>query len=454
MPIQDKAGVRTAADLERKYNFAKMLGLTANVEANEKNLIKIETALNSMLESLIINLGDILGEQSDISLYFYEGIPSITNLPYISWTSPLDHIGDFYYDQLSGYVYQYMNNGWIQNLDKNLISALALTNVDLDVTTDHERKVYFATPSPPYSSGDWWVLNDGSLKICQLGKITGDTYDEQDFIVSSKYTTNIATKQGNQIKVLSGTITEFSENYVKYTDLSTGGSTTIAGNNVTTGQIKSKNYVAGLSGAKIDLENGNVDMAGDINLGGYIKSSKGMVANFPFPSDLTKLGHDYISSEGGYYKKGILKIPVVIPENFEIINAKITVYIYNTENYSVDSNQNEISRYGKVQHIKLYKDGSPSFVISQWGDVHSSSSSQPEIAGAFGTDGYTTTTEANCHFTSIDIKSSLAIGDNIFEIRTSDADLNATLDADIITALSQTQMAFAILNISGYLKIA
>ena len=166
MSIQDKVGVRTAADLERKYNFAKMLGLTANVEANEKSLIKIESALNSMLESLIINLGDILDEQSDISLYFYEGIPLTTSLPYTSWTSPSDHIGDFYYDQLSGYVYQYTNNGWIQNLDKNLISALALTNVDLDVTTDHERKVYFATPSPPYSSGDWWVLNDGSLKIC------------------------------------------------------------------------------------------------------------------------------------------------------------------------------------------------------------------------------------------------------------------------------------------------
>ena len=454
MSIQDKVGVRTAADLERKYNFAKMLGLTANVEANEKNLIKIESALNSMLESLIINLGDILDEQSDISLYFYEGIPLTTSLPYTSWTSPSDHIGDFYYDQLSGYVYQYTNNGWIQNLDKNLISALALTNVDLDVTTDHERKVYFATPSPPYSSGDWWILSDGSLKICQLGKLSGDTYDEQDFIVSSKYTTNIATKQGNQIKVLSGTMTEFSENYVKYTDLSTGGSTTIAGNNVTTGQIESKNYVAGLSGSKIDLENGNVDMAGDINLGGYIKSSKGMVANFPFPSNFAQLGYNYNSSDGGYFKKGILKIPVSIPENFEIIKAKITVYIYNTKNYSVDSTQNEISRYGKVQHIKLYKGSSPSFTISQWGDIYSNSSSQPEIVGTFGADGYTATTEANGHFDSIDIKSNLTVGDNIFEIRTSDADLNATLDADIITALSQTQMAFAVLNISGYLKIA
>ncbi len=61
--------------------------------------------------------------------------------------------------------------------------------------------------------------------------------------------------------------------------------------------------------------------------------------------------------------------------------------------------------------------------------------------------------EANGHFISTDIKSDLAVGDNIFEIKTSDADLNATINADVITALSQTQMAFAILNISGYLKI-
>lgn len=249
--------VRTAADLERKYNFASLLGLKKNVEITAQGIQKIENELNNMLNALVINLKDVLDSQGEISLWFYSGIPTTENEPYISWDNPNDHIGDIYYDQLSGTVYQW-NGVWEVNTSPDLIEAMAITNAETDAATDHERKVFFDTPTIPYSNGDWWVKEDGSLFICQISKTSG-TYEEVDFIDSSNYTESIAEKIGEEIKVLKGTITIISENYAKFTDLATGGSTTISGDNITTGNIQSNNYIKDVSGMKIALVDGAID---------------------------------------------------------------------------------------------------------------------------------------------------------------------------------------------------
>ena len=300
MTLQDKNVVRTAADLEKKYNFAKILGLSVNVEATKEQLIKVENELNNMLNSLIINLGDLLDTQSGISLWFYEGIPTTSNEPYTDWVTPADHYGDFYYDQNSGYVYKFTQNGWELQDDTNLINAMALTNVELDVSTDHERKVYFQQPTPPYWNGDWWILEDGTLMICQISKPSGEVYEEFDFIVSNRYVQTIAVKQNNTLTVLKGTVTEITEDYVKFTDLATGGSTTIAGENISTGSIKSNNYVADTSGTKIDLSNGAIDSknfkvnntgeitATNANVTGTITSTNGSIGGYQIYSGKLK----------------------------------------------------------------------------------------------------------------------------------------------------------------------
>ena len=51
---QDLNGVRTAQDLERKYDFASLLGLKKNIEIQAKSLIKLDNELNSILNTLII----------------------------------------------------------------------------------------------------------------------------------------------------------------------------------------------------------------------------------------------------------------------------------------------------------------------------------------------------------------------------------------------------------------
>ena len=230
----DNTMVRTAVDLEKKYNFQKLAKSAANIETNTNQIIHVQNELNDIKKTLIINLGDTL--QSSVSLWFYEGEPTTSNHPYIDWNDPSEHINDFYYDQDSGYVYKYTENGWERQYDTNLISALALTNVELDVSTDHKRQVFLSQPTPPYQSGDWWIQDDGTLMICQIGKETG-TYEENDFVVSSMYTATISTKQDDTIEILKGQIVTITEDYVKVQDLATGGATIINGDNITTGSI-------------------------------------------------------------------------------------------------------------------------------------------------------------------------------------------------------------------------
>jgi hypothetical protein len=249
--------VRSAADLERKYNFASLLGLKKNVEITAQGMQKIENELNSMLNALVINLKDVLDSQSEISLWFYSGKPTTSNEPYISWSKPSDHVGDLYYDINTGYVYQW-SGVWEVNTNPDLVEAMAITNAETDTSTDHERKVFFDTPTIPYSNGDWWVKEDGDLFICQISKTSG-IYEKDDFIDSSSYVESVVEKIGEEIKVLKGTITMITDNYAKFTDLATGGSTTISGDNITTGSIQSQNYINNVSGTKIALENGTID---------------------------------------------------------------------------------------------------------------------------------------------------------------------------------------------------
>lgn len=360
--MNDTTIVRSAAELERKYNLSKLAGLSSNVETNNNELIKIQNELTNMLNTLIINLGDVLDD--NISLWFYPGIPNTLNEPYISWSDPTEHIGDIYYDQNSGNVYKYKNEGWIQNTDTNLISAMALTNAELDVSKDHERKVYLSQPIPPYDSGDWWILEDGSLKICQLGKESGE-YDENDFVVSSKYTTTLATKQNDTITVLKGTVTEITEDYVKYTDLATGGSTTIAGENITTGSIKSNNYVPDTSGTSINLIDGkistkNVKIDDDglkLSNGAKVVGNNGLKNTYLYTGnkEYNWCGREY-NYESGKQTALPYKIEFVVPKGLEITKAVIHVF-HNPVYFKSFDYETQTTTYvwGKVHNMKLYK---------------------------------------------------------------------------------------------------
>lgn len=205
MVNRDKAGSFTIEQLKQQYNLDNKQ-ITKMIEKQNGTLQKLENEVNNAISSIIINLGDLLESQGEISLWFFSGTPTLENKPYIDWEDPSEHEGDLYYDRETGEVYKYINNTWQVQNDEDLMIAMALTNIETDID-DNERKVFFETPTPPYSSGDWWIKEDGSLYICQIGKPSG-YYEEQDFIIFNKYQNAIAVHEANQITVLSGKVTK------------------------------------------------------------------------------------------------------------------------------------------------------------------------------------------------------------------------------------------------------
>lgn len=469
----DNTKVRTASELERKYNLGALTGsilaVKANIETNSKDIIKVNSQLTDMLKSLVINLGDTL--QSSVSLWFYSGEPTTENKPYTDWVTISEHYDDLYYDQDSGYVYKFTSNGWIRQYDISLINALALTNSELDVSTDHERKVYLEQPVPPYSSGDWWIQTDGTLKICQLGKNSG-VYEDIDFVMSTMYTTTIASKENDTITVLKGTVTEITRDYVKYTDLSTGGSTTIDGSNITTGKIRSSNYVQGTSGSELDLVTGalktkNVNISDSgvaLSNGAEFINYNGVLTSMIIPGEL--VSNEFAGASGmlpfgvsysnGTTYKGKIEFAFTIPKDFIPTKAYIVLEHMPSDNqYYGDYGLTTTTGY--CRNLKLYKGSNISnskykAYFTGVGTMGYSNVNFTHISDAFGSSGYTGSNSLYTQKISekdltqyIDYSSS----SDKFNIWKIESDISASSYAD---AMSKTGACKATLMIIGRTK--
>ena len=209
---QDRNGVRTAQDLERKYNFSS---IKKAIEQSETGLIKINQELDNFMSATI---GDInnLQEQIDgsITTYFYSGVPTLSNLPASEWEEYNVHLGDLYYDKDTGYAYRFYLDGetygWLKITDSDVTKALALANAAKD-TADSKRRVFTSQPIPPYENGDLW-LNNEEIYVCQISKESEETYSDKDFIIATKYTDDtLASQVGNELTVVKGQVTTINE---------------------------------------------------------------------------------------------------------------------------------------------------------------------------------------------------------------------------------------------------
>lgn len=211
---QDRNGVRTPQDLERKYDFSS---IKKAVEQSETGLTKINQELDKFVNKTTSNIKE-LQKQLDgkVTTYYYSGEPSFSNLPTSEWEESeySQHLGDLYYDKDTGYVYMFQqNNGlysWKHMIDKDLTDALALANAAKD-TADNKRRVFVIRPIPPYDNGDLW-LNDKELYVCQISKTKDETYEEDDFIIATKYTDDtVANKVNEELTVVKGQVTIIKE---------------------------------------------------------------------------------------------------------------------------------------------------------------------------------------------------------------------------------------------------
>lgn len=211
---QDRSGVRTAQDLERKYDLSSLVTIKKNLELATEGLNKTNTTLTEFIDTATQDINS-LQEQIDgnITTWFYAGVPTLENLPASEWTDTEKdkHLGDLYYDTATGRAYRFGKDGevyeWLEIVDTDVTEALALAN-DAQDTADSKRRVFVATPETPYDNGDLWVY-DGEIYICQISKTAEEEYAEGDFIIATKYTDDTYAKQvGDNLTVLEGTVLE------------------------------------------------------------------------------------------------------------------------------------------------------------------------------------------------------------------------------------------------------
>lgn len=458
MNKQDCVGVNSWQEVERRLQAqSKIIGTGNNT------IVKVNNTLNSFLNALVLNLKDIIEDQSEISLWFYDiDEPTTRTEPYISWTNPNDHIGDFMYSRTKGIVYQYTSTGWIKNTDATLLKAMALTDSEL-ASNVHERKVFTTQPTPPYNSGDWWIKSDGSLFICQIGRT--DKYNENDFISSVNYAGAIAEKTGNVLEVLKGTVITTTDSAVIYLDKATGTTSQISGDSIRTGIIQSNNYVSNqvgmalnLNQGTIDTKNFKVDSSGNVNLynGATVITDKGLMTNLQFVGvnlnyNLNGLFGNYWDGNNSLSSYWII-INANIPANFIIQKAYIRIVEHPVY-------WNNLSSYGYVKQLAIYRMKSTDKLISNYqteDNILDSMSTQISNVFSGNNATWTPTTPSNSNYgaqikDTVDLKSHINNNNCIFLLKSK---YSTSVSASNYAQIEAQNSCYvnATLNVLGYMN--
>lgn len=212
---RDLNRLRTPEDLERKYDLKSILNLKENYELQKNGLNKVENELNNFVIATGKNLKELQDQvDGNITTWFYSGVPTDVNEPASTWTTDIEknnHLGDLYYDKDTGYAYRYsLDNetySWIKITDNDVTQALAIANSAKD-TADSKRRVFVVQPTTPYDVGDLWI-KDEELYRCQTTKASSETFEENDWIIATKYTDDTKANQvGENLTILSGTVAE------------------------------------------------------------------------------------------------------------------------------------------------------------------------------------------------------------------------------------------------------
>lgn len=166
-----------------------------------------ETVINLINNSQVIK---DLQKQTDgaIETWFYEGVPTLDNLPAVDWTTEdlkKIHIGDLYYDQTTGYVYRFTKYNddvnpyrWNRIKDNDIVAALEAAN-HAQATADGKMKVFYGETKPTnYQVGDMWVnatLEGKFNNDIARAVVKSESFNADDWVLASRYSEAIATIQ-------------------------------------------------------------------------------------------------------------------------------------------------------------------------------------------------------------------------------------------------------------------
>ena len=202
-----------------KYKNGK-INIKANLEIGssigDKDLdqyIKENGGVDEETVKNLINNAQViidLQNQADgaIETWFYEGVPTLDNLPAVDWTTneiKKVHIGDLYYDQTTGYAYRFTKYNddvnpyrWNRIKDNDIVAALEAAN-HAQATADGKMKVFYGENKPTnYKVGDMWVNATLEGKFNNdIARAVADNeiFNANDWVLAARYSEDIATIQ-------------------------------------------------------------------------------------------------------------------------------------------------------------------------------------------------------------------------------------------------------------------
>ena len=156
------------------------------------------------VKSLINNAQVIkdLQNQADgaIETWFYEGEPTLKNLPAVDWTTnkiKKIHVGDLYYDQITGFAYRFTRYNddvtpyaWNRIKDNDIVKALEAAS-HAQATADSKMKIFYGEAKPTnYQAGDMWVNATLAGKFdndIARSTTTSETFDADHWVLASRY---------------------------------------------------------------------------------------------------------------------------------------------------------------------------------------------------------------------------------------------------------------------------
>ena len=193
---------------------------------------KAESSLNDFASNIYNPMISSLQKQIDgqIETFYYDYEPTLNNVPAKEWDTEekkTAHEGDLFYWKSKGYAYRFQKDGsaWSWQLVQDTDITLAMQKAaEAKNTADSKRRVFTATPYPPYDVGDLWVGNDTSdLMRCQRSRQSG-AYDSSDWIKAVKYTDDselnnfIYTDYAEALVEISKSIDKKAETWFQATD--------------------------------------------------------------------------------------------------------------------------------------------------------------------------------------------------------------------------------------------
>lgn len=190
-----------SAYTSEKYHQDMLKRLFAYQTSTDSKIADISKGLTDA----VIKMGDLQDQIDDnITSWFFPGAPTAENEPAASWTTDTakkQHIGDLYYDKLTGLGYRWvLDNGtyrWVVIRDTGVAKALA-DAAAAQATADGKVRCFGATPAPPYDVGDIWMQGaGGDIMRCQTARQSG-SYQAADWVKASKYTDDTAANQAKQ----------------------------------------------------------------------------------------------------------------------------------------------------------------------------------------------------------------------------------------------------------------